>query len=165
MGDVVPFNPWDLEDNDEYDPDEFYCGSVDRNGHHAGLNIGIKPNISARIDELVASKMFPAYKTKGHFARDAMVHRLHYLADRARDSDLLRFVKIEMHAAKLEADRYEHERLTKLLEDYDTLLRMKRDANDQRGLAAVVDRAVVTANDLDSPWDNKLLELANRYAR
>ena len=68
---------WDTDLPSSYDVNKLYTQSADPKGHSDVLHVRIKPWISSKIAELIASRQLD-YKTIQEFVRDALVHRLHY---------------------------------------------------------------------------------------
>lgn len=172
MGDVVRSKKmsareqeaaWETAVSTTYSLDTFYTRSTDDDGHHSSIAISLPPHTAGRIDELLQKGLYP-FKTKGHFVRDAIVHRLQYLAERGNIPELERFVALETRAARLAMIRYEDESMTNMIENYDQMLRMKRDRNDKRGIAFLLDDIRETAEEVGDPWDQTLLDLVNKYA-
>lgn len=95
-GSVTPFNgeprgtivPTGWEQDDSYALDKFYTRSTDAKGHTRQLRMSIPPEVMAQIAELIQSHRVPDYKTIEAFARDAIIHRLHWLGENLDDSKL-----------------------------------------------------------------------------
>lgn len=67
-------------DLDGYTPDQFYCEAADKKGHSANLSTTIPPGIYSELTTLIESGMIPQYAKKADFLRDAVRHRLAWLA-------------------------------------------------------------------------------------
>jgi hypothetical protein len=148
---------------DPYDPDEFYVSSTDRQGHHATQYISLKPETSGEIASMVASKDFPEYKTAGHFIRDAIVHRLHYLEDLRPNADRARYIRLLMHAANQEREDTVQREQVQLCEKWETTMQNLSLANDWPGLRRAVKACRAAAEDLQEPYDRRLYALVTRY--
>lgn len=80
--------PTGWEQDDGYAPDKFYTRSTDAKGHTRQLRMSIPPEVMAQVAELIQSRRVPDYKTIEAFARDAIVHRLHWLGENLDDEKL-----------------------------------------------------------------------------
>lgn len=89
VGDSVDdrFDPFATEKKG-YSPDKFYTKSTDGKGVSETKYIKVPPSLIGEIGELVAARVIPDYKTDGDFIRDAIVHRLHEIAEMRQDGRL-----------------------------------------------------------------------------
>jgi hypothetical protein len=72
------FNSWDFG-APNYQPDAFFTGSRDRNKERAYMpRLSFPALLQEEVRAIVASRVFPAYRTEEDFHRDALVHRLHW---------------------------------------------------------------------------------------
>jgi hypothetical protein len=76
-----------------YDPLKFYCKATDTKGHGERVGFKVPPEIYAQVMNLVYSRDFPDYESPPDFFRDAAVHRLAQLADKATDPGLREAIK------------------------------------------------------------------------
>lgn len=83
---------WDTASNDEYDESRFYCSSTDGRGHGISIRAQLPPQLGTMISTLIHSGNYP-YKSVGDVIRDALTHRLHYLADDSNNVELLASVQ------------------------------------------------------------------------
>ncbi len=159
----MQFDPYSTT-SDNYDLDEFYTRSVDKRGHHSSAYISIPPELSAEIQEMVASKSFPAYRTAGHFWRDASIHRLHYLAQRGENPRLARFIRLQVHLANAEALLAEQRQHADLLEKFGTAMEQAHERGDNQALGRISQAVVLAAEDVPDTVAEALLKMVNRYA-
>ena len=90
-----------------YDINEFYTRSTDEKGHYKQLRVSVPPEVAARIGQLVQQHTVPQYKTMEAFIRDAIIHRLHWLAHEFVDTEVQREVERQARitlAANMRAD-------------------------------------------------------------
>lgn len=64
-----------------YSPTQFYTGSGGR--EHSSITISLPETIMSQIRAIVQQRTIPAYRTYQDFVRDAVHHRLQYIADNA----------------------------------------------------------------------------------
>lgn len=83
---------------DEYDPfatdkkgyseDKFYTKSTDGKGVSETKYVKMPPSMIGEMGELIARRIIPDYRTDGDFIRDAVIHRLHHIAEMMNDGRL-----------------------------------------------------------------------------
>lgn len=90
VGDMAgdTFDPF-ATDKKGYDKDKFYTKSTDGKGVSETKYVKLPPSIIGEVGELIAARVIPDYKTDGDFIRDALVHRLHEIADMRQDGRLM----------------------------------------------------------------------------
>lgn len=71
-----PFAP-----DDGYSPDDLITPACDDKGHTAQKRIAFKPDVFPVLGQIVASGQFD-YRSPEDIVRDAVYHRIHYLAGR-----------------------------------------------------------------------------------
>lgn len=74
--DPDPFTP-----EDGYSPDKFVTTASDEKGHSERIRINLRTDLMPTIGQIVASGQFEAYRSSHDFIRDAVYHRLQYVAD------------------------------------------------------------------------------------
>lgn len=84
----------------DYEPANFYIGSVDKRGH--GTAMRVPDNVHPQIVAVVNSDATP-YRSVQDFFRDAGVHRMHWLRENSDDPELRRAA--EGYIAQMEAER------------------------------------------------------------
>jgi hypothetical protein len=159
MGKMLKFDPYAVDKC--YDPDEFYTLSTDGHGHKVTMYIAVKPDLAGEIAALVAGAKFPDYKTTGHFIRDAIVHRLHYIAERESDARLQRYLMQETHRARATALQEELDRCKGLVAQFEELAQNYKISGDVLGLERVKQQIVEAVEYLQEPWASKLVAIAN----
>lgn len=65
-----------------YDPDKVYNASRDSKGFGSSLRMKVPPSLLSELGHVVQSGIITEYRTREDFFRDAIVHRLHWVADR-----------------------------------------------------------------------------------
>lgn len=85
-------------ETENYAVNKFYTSSIEnKHGNHRTIkNVPIPPGLMGQMSALVQSGRIPAYKTIQDIVRDAIVHRLHYLADFTADAEMKSVVEQEV---------------------------------------------------------------------
>lgn len=65
----------------EYSVWKFYTSAQDSHHHSAKITIHLPPHVVAQMAQIVQSLKIPAYKCDADIIRDALYHRLKFLAD------------------------------------------------------------------------------------
>lgn len=71
---------WKTSD-DTYSVEKFYTRATDARGHADRVSIKVPPEMLAECERLIHSGRIPEYQTPQDIFRDAVVHRLRWLAD------------------------------------------------------------------------------------
>lgn len=88
-----------------YTPNEFYTSATDHRGDRSMVRISLPPSIATQIAELVQQGRIPEYRTLQDVVRDALVHRLHYVAELLKDPQLNRSVNLLLTKARVDSLR------------------------------------------------------------
>lgn len=81
------FDPF-ATDKKGYSLDKFYTKSTDGKGISETKYVKLPPSLIGEIGELIAQRKIPDYRTDADFIRDAIVHRLRYVAEMVADGKL-----------------------------------------------------------------------------
>ena len=106
--------------SDDYDIGEFYTRATDGRGHSDHLRVRIKPEVAGEIGALVSSGMIPDYTTSQDFVRDAIVHRLRWLAEHADDPVLAAKLSETVRRTTIEETTARYVRLIDAFEEFVT---------------------------------------------
>lgn len=79
----LPGTSWQTEDggSSKYSVEQFYTESTEGGGFHGSLRVNVKPTVQKEMSVLVQSGKIPQYRTIQDIARDAIHHRLHWIAN------------------------------------------------------------------------------------
>jgi hypothetical protein len=152
---------------DEYDIATFYTRAADGRGHSENLRVRVKPELSGEVSALVASGRIPDYSTPQDFIRDAIVHRLRWLAENADDpilaaklAETIRRAIIDETTARYTAliDSFE-EFIVRTKEVCDRALRF----DDHAGVAGYLDDVVAYAENTREPYAGMLMKTVAHY--
>ena len=131
VGGVVgnPNDPWTLSGS-SYDIDSFYTRATDGNGHDGVLQVKVSPALLGQITHILESKAIPAYRTRADVVRDAVIHRLRYLADNYDGSVNLADLEIEQRQAEIDKFKAQRQAWKTYLADLDNQLKDLIDAEE-----------------------------------
>lgn len=138
----------------DYDPNEFYIRS-EKKGQSQSVTLRIVPELARSIAVTVQSGQYP-YETNSDFIRDAIVHRMYWLAEHHGDIELERFVKIEMALARVDRREREVKANAKLVDGMKSLASIAIDAGDWEALAILIDDAWDTLDSMRNPYVGQL---------
>lgn len=167
---VVP-NRWgDVEEpDDHYQADTFYTTSTDKKGHSAQVRTSIPPEMHSQIKRLIESGDFPMYQTMGDFVRDAIFHRVHWVAKNKAhllDGELDRVARRSRLYHQLDEHQAFQERMRTLYTDLlESLTEADENRDKQAGAVCLrMARDCLQAEDLPDFHHNRLTELINQYS-
>lgn len=155
-----------LTDDGQYSEEKFYCHSTDGKGHAESLRVNVPPPIMAQISKMIQSNQFPDYSTAQDITRDALIHRLRFLATMKGDRELLRIIEFEMRNAERARKLHMLERMQFALEETERLFKMAHDLNDAMMLIDAINDArgeLSAGTFMVEPWRSKMAELIDRY--
>ena len=146
-----------------YSRDKFYTASVSNNGQHASLRVNVPIQIKAQLDTLVASRSISAYKTFQCFVRDAIVHRLHDIADMAADGKLQHFLGVWGTLTEMEQRILDIEMMQMTVQKTMDLLARAHRYGDTAMIQEVVESATAEFMVVREPYRSKALDEIARY--
>lgn len=155
-------DPFSLGDSGSYDVTEFYIRSTDSHGHSENFQSRVPPEVGAEISALVQSGRIPQYKTAQSFIRDAIVHRLWYIAHILDDRDLQRQTAIEIRLARAEAKRSEIRAMGRTVDEYRSLFEEARNEQDWDIMERAVEDAESIVDLMRDPYKEKIKELTKQ---
>ena len=78
----MSFNPWNFDaDDDWYDPAKFYVRASNGHDHSEKLQVPFLPSQYTEMARVVGAGVIPAYTSMQALVRDAIFHRLMWLAE------------------------------------------------------------------------------------
>jgi hypothetical protein len=151
---------WGADEPHDYALTEFYCRSTDGRGHGGGkVQVQFPPLVLGELNALVASGMIPEYRTAQDVVRDAVYHRLRYLADAIGNNELVGRLNLEMRLAQITQFREQHDTSTKIVTETRQALETLRAAGDW----LMVDKVLAWNEDLieliPEPYSSQLAKL------
>lgn len=174
MADITPLptrsgvseDAWATDDGG-YSETRFFTRSTDGHGHREEVRVRVPPHIHGRMTALVQSGAIPAYKTYGDIARDALVHRMHWLSEHANDPELRAslsaYLALHMMDVRVAEARDMHQRVNHLREQIRELGDEALRNDDAEGLIIELEWLVGQAMVLREPFRGQLLTLIRSY--
>ena len=126
------------QDPSEYNIDDVWRGSADKQGHSAYIRVPVPKHWSGQINAMVQSGHFD-YKSQQDFARDAIYHRLHWAGQILKDDKFLARLGVDKLQAHLEHYMVETEGFREFTARLDEASMMARMAGDSQEFATVID--------------------------
>lgn len=146
----------------EYDPNQFYVRATNTYNHSTTLRLAIPPELMSQIQEIVMN--IPQLKNGQDFVRDAVYHRIHYLAENGYTSPQIeRWQRAERVQVMLEATANEKEQMRDLIASAKEQLRDLREAGDGEMLVVVLHELEDTVEVIREPWASKLAKVLEDY--
>ena len=155
---------WETTDQDFYDPLAFYTRSEDKKGHSFHLRAPIPKPVAGEMNALIASQTVPQYRSVGDIVRDAIYHRLKYIANAYDQGELEQVIDMAMLLAEeiqLTDERVHAEQLIEQMRTNAEALWQKDRGRLKRHLAT---RREV-ADSLASPYRDDYLAVLIEYER
>lgn len=156
-------DPFTMQDDSEYSEANVYNRSTDGHGHNVNLQTRIAPDIAGEINALVASQVIPEYRTAADVVRDALVHRLYYIAQRTKNGDLERRITIEMRLARLDAWRAEMANMERLLNEQTEALQKSLDLLDLDMMERLLQVAAENVEVMRDPYAQQLKDQVKAF--
>lgn len=156
---------WGVET--DYSVDQFYCDATDGRGHSDNHRVRMKPQLSGEIGALVASGRIPEYSTPAAFIRDAVVHRLRWLAENIDDPVLAaRFEEVVRRTVIEETTA----RYIRLVDSFEEFIGRTREVceralrfGDNHGVKEYLDDVEEFAVNSREPYQSRLLFVVKHY--
>lgn len=156
-------DPFTMQDDGDYSPDTVYNRSTDGHGHNVNIQTRVAPDIAGELNALVASQVIPEYRTSADVVRDALVHRLYYIAQKIKDGDLERRVTIEMRLARLDAWRAEMANMERLENEQTEALQKALDLLDLDMMERLLQVAAENVEVMREPYAGNLREKVKKF--
>lgn len=154
---------------DDYDISSFYTKGSDGRGHSDNMRVRLKPDVAGEIASLVASGFIPDYTTPQDMVRDAIVHRLRWIAENTDNRDLRAKLDDAVRRMVIEETT---SRYVNLVETFEEFLSRTREVceralkfGDHHGVAEYLDDVVEYASNSREPYRSTLLTVAEFYRK
>ena len=149
---------WKTEAPSSYREDKFYTQASDEKGHSVPIHIRIPPDIYRRIEEVVSSRTIPDYKTMSDLVRDAIHHRLNYLAQKLNLEEVdftLRAVRNLQRIRDIEIRKGEIMKTIPKMSEM--ILQYRREGAEEKAIELLEDLVADILGIKDKYWRKKLL--------
>jgi len=133
---TTPADPWATE-RAGYSPERFYTSSGGRD--HGTVQIALPVNLLTEIDRLVQSGQVPEYQTRQDVIRDALVHRLRFVAEELKRMDAMgaRRLNTWIQLATVRAIRAEKNAREEILKELEDALKEAERTRDLTQIAEI----------------------------
>lgn len=150
------------EDTSTYDEDRFYTAAGQ---DKVMISVAIPQHIHMRMQRLMLEKRIPEYVSPTAIIRDAVIHRMHYLADKAKDEELLTALEDQIRQIELEQLGKRVEDLTLRFEAHHITMQKFLDTRDWYAFCQYLRiLKVQLAEDVYStPWNEKLEDFIDTW--
>ncbi|MCL6558027.1 MAG: hypothetical protein K6U74_04345 [Firmicutes bacterium] len=157
-------NPWETEPAG-YSPNEFYTQSKDKQGHSTLYHVRIPDHVAAELSKIVSSGKIPRYSTPHDIIRDAIVHRLKYLADNFPELErrLSAAVQISISVENAEYRMREAKDLKDIEERTQSCCEELFEIGDYTSLEAFIKEQEENVSSLREPYRTRILRILNKY--
>lgn len=88
--------------NGNFSLDKFYTASSDKKGRQTTVQVHVPPSLLRTIQEIVARRIIPEYRTSADVLRDLLVVGAHMRLDQIDEPDFTRDVEIMRQRAEIE---------------------------------------------------------------
>lgn len=146
----------EAEEGSSYDLDRYYTRSTDEKGHSNTFRINVNTLLGAQIRGKVADPNFPGYKTAPDFIRDAIYHRLKYLANKRELIDSQEAMEQERIAQEHARAQEQREMSRRTVEGLTKSMRSALDDRDHDAAREFVQIARAAMDYLPLHWTEKL---------
>ena len=143
-------------DSADYDPRAFYTSSVDDGGNTKTIRASVPPAMYSELERLVQSGMIPAYGTKEAFVRDAMVHRLKWLAHDLDNDSLIKAVNHQIRQADMQRRIEDMHSCRRYVETTKQGIRDAEDHNDAIAVDEIAMTGWAASQDMRAPYSEEL---------
>lgn len=154
---------WSTQSDGSYSEKEFYVRSTNQHDHSESIRIRLPKEVLAQASEMVSSKKYNAYRTVADVVRDALVHRLHHLAEESGDEDLMDFVNRQMMQARLDQRIIMLEEMDSICKTAEALLSEAAAKRHIDVLRETILDAYMMCEELPEPYASRMRYLAERY--
>lgn len=164
-----PFTP-----EDGYSPDQLVTPACDEKGHTAQKRIAFKPDVFPVLAQIVASGQFE-YRSPEDIVRDAVYHRIWYLADNLGVSyrkgklqgEIRHVVTAADHIAELERLGCQRTERSKYIETLEREIDECRRSRDSDGLRALLIHAQARVEEdwLHEPYRSQVQAIVDKAGR
>lgn len=146
-----------------YSPDKFYTRSTDGKGASETKYFKAVPSIMGSVGELVASRQIPQYKTEADFIRDAIYHRLKYVAEGLKDGRLEATINRALMLSRIQDIHQELSDMNTIVTQYEEVMSNCVQTQDWVTLEGSLDAAESDLATLKPAYAERLQRVIERY--
>lgn len=152
---VTDLRTWQTR-KEGYSPENFYTRASDEKGHREEMRLKLPPAVMRELAEIVAARTWPSIRTPGDLVRDALIHRLHWLNERAPSRSL----SLLLLTTRLAFRREQRDQEKAMLHQIEVELREADDADDRADVANHIRQSLP---ELKRSQRRKVEEIVARY--
>lgn len=141
--------------NGTFSLENFYTASSDKKGRQTTIRVNVPPSLMRTMQEIVARRTIPDYRTTSDMIRDFLVVGCHMRLEQIDDPEFSRdttFMRLEAEIADI---YMKHQRQIKAVDDLENTLNSVNSAAEKD---AVRDKARQMMNEITSPAQRERLE-------
>lgn len=159
------YDPYEFEQDTQtpYSRERFYTKSRDKTGEKDNVRVQFPGGLGHEVDALIAEKIIPEYATRQDFVRDAIVHRLHDIAEMKEMGRLSRRMNpliLQMEMEQLKAD-VESSRAT--VQITEAMLTGSATSSDWVAVGMALERGFMQIGTLREPYQSQLRDILRSY--
>lgn len=159
--------PFEFEDDtlpNDYRLDRYYTRTnlTQADGSAHNIQAKLPAGIHGEIEALVQSRRIPQYRTAQDVVRDAVVHRLKWVAEQIKAGTLEAAVDTEAMTARIEHVRHQRHQLDRVVRDVEEELKAASTRQDLGAVADVVRMAWDWAENLREPYATEMAQIARQ---
>lgn len=165
-----PFTP-----EDGYSPDQFVTPACDAKGHAERIRINLPPDVMPALAQIVGSGQFEAYRTAHDVIRDAVYHRIWFLADqlgatykdRKIQGQIRQLVTSAARVAEFEQMTYQRTKRVEFVRALEAEAEECRRLRDKTGLQLALAHAQLELESdwLQEPYRSQIEQIIDKAAR
>lgn len=151
--------PWTTDSEGRYSRDKFYVRATNGYDHSNKMRVHLPPDAVAAAEEVVAQ--IPAYRGVADLLRDALYHRVHYLAtERHLSTPIIdRWLDLEAGQAAIDRARVEIEMHKSIVTDARRTLDDLIAAGDRGQALLMLEALEPTLDAMRDPWHSQLAKI------
>ncbi len=160
---IATIHPGRSDKHGAYDPHRFYTVSKNAHDHSENIQVPFPPAVAALIKRVVELDALTEYRSKQDVIRDAVYHRLAFLADEYGQFDLT--ISLERHLVDVRAQMRREERATeeRIVANAAADLEMMDGKGQWRKLQRELDELEIGLRVVDEDLRERLQGLIDQY--
>lgn len=150
-------NLWGGEEPEKiYSPDKFYTRATNQKGFKDNIRLSLPPEMLGQIQAWVQGKEIPAYKTQQDFVRDAIFHRLKFLAGWKGTPAQQKAIERSLYRERLAHLHEEMETNDEIVAGLRESINQARFSNNKKLIKDLCEAAETDLHTIPDPWREKI---------
>jgi len=146
-----------------YSREHFYCSARDGAGNNETKYLKIAGSVLGQIGMIVSSKDIPVYKTEADFIRDAIVHRLHDIAEMLEDGRLMSSINRTVILNRIEQRQVELQEFNTIVHQHEEAMAQCVQSGDHEFLEELLSDAESDYEGLRDNYQARLMPIITKY--